>query len=52
MDINMPLMNGFEASRNICKLDPFYKPRIIAVTANENAKFSPELESSGIEEII
>jgi len=34
MDINMPLMNGFEASRRIKEIT---NTRIIAVTANDSA---------------
>ena len=45
----MPLMNGFEASRWIREMT---NTRIIAVTANESARNSPLLPSSGIESVI
>lgn len=50
MDINMPLMNGFEASRQI-RLKGIYTP-IIALTAFDKSEITDEALLSGINDII
>lgn len=46
MDLHMPVMDGFEASRQILQFKPLTK--IIAITATQETEISDELRKTGI----
>ena len=47
MDINMPIMNGIEATRNLKKLFP--EARVIIVTSYSDLEFREEAKDAGVE---
>jgi signal transduction histidine kinase/CheY-like chemotaxis protein/tetratricopeptide (TPR) repeat protein len=50
MDLHMPVMDGFEASRQILQLKPSSK--IIAITATQETEISDELRETGIVDFV
>jgi CheY-like chemotaxis protein len=53
MDIQMPIMDGLEATRELCRLLPFEsRPRIVAMTANALAEDKRECELAGMDDYI
>lgn len=50
MDLHMPVMDGFEATRHILSIDPFAK--IIAITATHEEEIKEQVRAAGMSDII
>lgn len=50
MDLHMPVMDGFEATRQILSIDP--SARIIAITATHEEEIKEQIKSAGMLDII